>query len=460
MDHARISDMGLSHLLKKLFPSAPFAPSVYLPLLSILLLCLFSHISVGRADTVRPNQEPGIDRIEIEGNEKTIPEVIKRELIIEPGDEFDAIKIETSRQNIMDLGLFHSVKARSRKTPEGIEVTFVVDEKRFWYFVPLFSRGSDGDITWGVRLQMDNLFGKNNELTVRAKRKDFEDTDIQVEKTLEVGYRYPRIFGSQYDLQLDFDYDEADIEEERDNLRGDYLREKVSYGLSIAKWITTSGPSKGLRASLGFRSDDFDHTFLRGDPNLFSNVTVNSLVFGMENINVEDKGLYRNGRHYGLYSEFASLAIGSDISHTSHNIFYRRYRSLNPDKRSNFNFQIRAGAISSSVFGDATYSITSGSTVRGYARDSIEGNAFYYTNIEYLRGVPGKETLRAAAFIDGGDAFDRLSDFSFSDPKVGIGVGFRWKIRSFVRTDLRIDIAHGLGNSGETRVYAGTRATF
>ena len=458
MDHDIVTVMEVSHPQIKLLPRlrrlrlSGFLPS--------LLIVLFFTTGSSWGDNVRTNQQGDIDRIEIQGNEKTIPEVIKRELIIEPGDEFDAIKIETSRQNIMDLGLFHSVKARSRKTPEGVEVTFVVDEKRFWYFVPLFSRGSDGDITWGVRLQMDNLFGKNNELTVRAKRKDFEDTDIQVEKTLEIGYRYPRVFGSQYDLQLDFDYDEADIEEERDNLKGDYLREKVSYGLSVAKWVTTTGPSKGLRVSLGIRSDDFDHTFLRGDPNLFSDLTINSVVLGIENIDIEDKGLYRNGRHYGLSSEIASMAIGSDVSHTSHNIFYRRYRSLNPAKRSNLNFQIRGGAISNSIFGDATYSITGGSSVRGYARDSIEGNAFYYANIEYLHGIPGKETLRAAAFVDGGDAFDRLSDFSFSDPKIGIGVGLRWKIRSFVRTDLRIDVAHGLGNEGETRVYAGTRATF
>ncbi len=405
-------------------------------------------------------QGEGIDQIEIEGNAKTSQDVIKRELVIGAGDEYDAIQIETSRQNIMDLGLFHSVKARSEMTPEGVEVTFIVDEKRFWYVVPVFSRGSDGDITWGARLQMDNLFGKNNELTVRAKRKDLQDTDIQTQESLEIAYRYPRIFGSQYDFNVNLEYDEADIEEERINLQGDYLREKVSWGFSLSKWITTTGPSKGLRASLGLRVEDFDHTFLRGDPNLFSDVTVNSIVFGLEDIDVEDRGLYRSGRHYGLKTEFANEVIGSDITHTSHNLFYRQYKPLDPKTRTNLNLQIQFGTITESVFGDPTFSITSGSTVRGYARDSIEGNTFYYANIEFLRGVPNKETLRAAAFIDFGDAFESVSDFTLGNPKFGIGVGLRWKIRSFVRTDLRVDLAHGLGNEGETRIYAGTRATF
>jgi len=217
-------------------------------------------------------------------------------------------------------------------------------------------------------------------------------------------------------------------------LQGDYLREKISWGISLSKWVTTTGPSKGLRASLGFRVEEFDHTFLRGDPNLFSDLTVNSIVLGLEDIEVEDRGLYRSGRHYGLRTEFANGVLGSDVTHTSHNIYYRRYKPLDPKTRTNLNLQVQIGTISESVFGDPTFSITGGSTVRGYARDSIEGNTFYYV--------------------------ESVSDITLTDPKFGIGVGLRWKIRSFVRTDLRVDIAQGLGDEGETRVYAGTRATF
>ena len=56
--------------------------------------------------------------------------------------------------------------------------------------------------------------------------------------------------------------------------------------------------------------------------------------------------------------------------------------------------------------------------------------------------------------------FFDLGDIDISDPRVGVGAGLRWKIRSFVRTDLRLDVAQGLGDGGDTRVYAGTRATF
>ena len=401
-----------------------------------------------------------ISVIEILGNVKTRVQVIRQEMIVKEGDQFDPQQVERSRQNIMDLGLFKSVELSEARTEDGIEVTFTVDEKRYWYLIPVFNRGSDGDITWGLRMQMDNLLGLNNQFTMRAKRKDFKDTDIQLEKTLELEYDYPRIFGSAYDLALRFDFDEADIEESRGVLSGDYFREKITYGGSVSKWLTQDGSSKGYRLTLGLRSDVFDHEYLGGDPNLFTDVTVNSLLGAIQYIDVVDHGSYRSGRHHGMEVEMANSLVNSDVIHMSYNMLLRRYISLNSEKRTNLNLQSRFGYITRSVFGDATYQVTGGTAIRGYNRDSIEGDTYYIANVEYLRPLGGRENLRGTAFIDAGDAFDELSDFTFRDPKVGIGFGFRWKIRSFVRTDIRLDIAQGLGSEGETKIYAGTRATF
>ncbi len=398
--------------------------------------------------------------IEFQGNNKTNRRVLVQELEIQVGDPFKEEILERSRQNIMDLGLFKMVEASYSKTDDGIKILIVVDEKKFWYLIPVLSRGSDGDLTYGMRLQMDNLFGLNNGLTLRAKRRDLQDTDIQVEETLEVEYYYPRFYGSTFDLSFIYDFDQADIEEQRDSLSGNYFRERESFGINLAKWITTKGPSKGKRVTLGIRADEYDHEFLEGDPDLFTDTTVNSLVLGLEHIDVVDHGNFRSGLHYGFGLEKADELLESTTTHTSYSFFYRRYMPLNTKINSNLNFQGRLGYITESIFGDATYRITGGTAVRGYERDSIEGNSFYIGNLEYLRPFPNKETLRGAAFIDVGDAFENPDDFSLDDPKFGVGVGLRWKIRLFVRTDLRLDIAQGLGNDGETRFYAGTNSTF
>ena len=186
----------------------------------------------------------------------------------------------------------------------------------------------------------------------------------------------------------------------------------------------------------------------------------NSIRPGLEYVDVTDRGSYRTGKNYGIDIGFATEALGSDIEHTEYNFFYRRYHSLNRERLSNLNWQVRFGYITDSVFGDATYQVTGGTNIRGYDRDSIEGNAFYIANVEYLQPIFGRENLRGAVFVDAGDAFEDLNEFSFDDPKFGIGAGLRWKIRSFVRTDLRIDVGQGLGDNGELKVYAGTRTTF
>ncbi len=50
-----------------------------------------------------------VGRINIAGNDKTKEEVIRRELAIDPGDEFDTVRIDASRQRLVNLNYFSSV---------------------------------------------------------------------------------------------------------------------------------------------------------------------------------------------------------------------------------------------------------------------------------------------------------------------------------------------------------------
>ena len=401
-----------------------------------------------------------IQEIRFEGNEHTRDVVLQNELSIEVGDSVTAEDLERSRQHILDLELFKSVKVSQTQEDNGIVVTFTVDEKRFWYVVPAFSRGSDGDITYGARLQMDNLFGLNKVLSIRARKKELKNTDIQSQESVDIEYKYPRVFSSKYDLQLRAELNDSDIEEERNGENGIFLREQVNFGLSLSRWLTTTGPSKGWRGSLGFEIDDYDHTFIAGNPDLFFDAQINALSANVEYIDITNHEYYRSGRQFGYHLLVSSDNLGSDVSFTAHSLFYRQYIPLNHRKYTNLNIQVRAGYTTRSIFGDATYQVASGRTIRGYERDSIEGNAFYFANVEYLTPLFGKHSLRGAVFLDAGDAADSIHDLDFSDVKFGTGVGLRWKIRSFVRTDIRIDIASGLNDGGETKVFAGTRTTF
>ncbi|MEM7196125.1 MAG: BamA/TamA family outer membrane protein [Pseudomonadota bacterium] len=401
-----------------------------------------------------------VKEIVFEGNKKTRESVLRNEIVITEGDTASPESVEASRQFIQDLELFKSVETRTEDVDGGVRIVFTVREKRYWYIVPAFSRGSDGDIAYGARLQMDNLLGRANVLSIRARRKDLKDTDIQSEDSLDIEYSYPRVFSSLFDLDMRFNLNEADIEEERNGQEGQYFRDQTTIGISLARWLTSKGPSKGWRGSVGFFIDDYDHTFLGGDPTLFFDTTVQALTGKLQYIDVTNHGFYRSGQEFTYSAMLAADSLGSDESFARHTVQYKRFVPLKSRPGSNLNLRFTAGYTTDSIFGDATFRVASGRTIRGFERDSIEGNAFYYGTVEYLAPLFNRETLRGVVFFDLGKAEDDVSDLDFSNLNYSIGLGMRWKIQSFVRTDIRIDIARGLTDDGETKVFAGTRATF
>ena len=62
--------------------------------------------------------------------------------------------------------------------------------------------------------------------------------------------------------------------------------------------------------------------------------------------------------------------------------------------------------------------------------------------------------------MDVGNAWEDTSDVDLSDLRYSAGIGLRWKLKSFVRVDIRLDISQGFSEDGETKFYLGTNATF
>ena len=66
----------------------------------------------------------------------------------------------------------------------------------------------------------------------------------------------------------------------------------------------------------------------------------------------------------------------------------------------------------------------------------------------------------AKSLLDAGAATDSMSSATPRQSAVGVGAGLVWKLNRFVRTDVRIELARGLGATGGNRVYAGTSMLF
>ncbi len=400
-----------------------------------------------------------IKSIEFTGNKVTKDHILLQEMRLRPGDTVSDEQIEQARQSIMDLDIFKAVTGELIPTGDGHRLLVSVDEKRYWFIVPKLSRSGDGDVAYGGEFQIDNLAGRNQRMELNFRKKKFDDTDVDEEEQIELEYKNPRIFRSAFEFNLDLKKEQALLEEDRFGVKGDYDRDLDVYGFTLGRWKNAFGPSKGWRYFGGIQLQKFEHTFLSGTPGLFFDADVVSATGGFSFFDVHSYLFSREGVGFGYTIELSTDSFDSDVSFTRHFLFYRQYKRITKRPHTNLNMQYRFGYITNSIFGDPTFSVASGRTIRGFDRDSLEGDAFIIGNIQFLTPLFGKSALRGVAFFDFGNAYENIHEVDLTDLKFGAGVGLRWKVKSFVKFDLRLDVAHGFPG-GELKVFAGTRSVF
>ena len=79
-------------------------------------------------------------------------------------------------------------------------------------------------------------------------------------------------------------------------------------------------------------------------------------------------------------------------------------------------------------------------------------------NVQYLRPFFDYYPLRGA-FLDVGNSYPSNEEISLGDLKWSVGIGFRLRLKSFVKIDLRVDAAYAY-DTGEYKLFAGTREVF
>jgi outer membrane protein insertion porin family len=180
-----------------------------------------------------------VERIEIEGNSRTLDRVIRREFQLVEGDAFNTSKLRRSRQRVQNLGFFKTVTVENEpgSAPDRTVVTVAVEEQ------------STGDVTFGagfsstngpignIGLRERNLLGRGQDLRLsftlagQATELDFSFTEPYfLDRNLAAGV-------DLYRTTNDRD-DDSSYEEERlgGSLRAgfditDELRDVVRYTL-------------------------------------------------------------------------------------------------------------------------------------------------------------------------------------------------------------------------------------
>lgn len=427
-------------------------------------LCILSFFPLtGKiAQAAPPATPPGvIVAIEFVGNEGTREKILRQEMSLKEGDVADPVQIEISRQAIMDLGLFTSVRADLEPREGGVLLRIAVKEKYFILPVPKLNRDDDNNFSYGAEISFDNLSGLNQKLKMRYEAED--STEVRGGKVMTslLSYSYPRMLGGRWTLGVEISKTRSPVEATTGTTIQLYEREAWTTSVQASRWLNESGPSQGwqLGGGLVWRRNIYDSDFTQVDP--YRDAQAVGFSGLVQFVDVRDFLYSRSGMEYGYSGELGAPVLGSDTHYTRHDFFYRRYFSFEDRLHENVDLQARLGLSSGDIFASDTsaYSLGGSKTLRGFATGSFLGNSYVLLNVQYLRPLFGYYELRGAVFLDVGNTYPSNTQLHLGDLKWDIGVGFRWRLKSFVKIDLRVDAAYA-HDIGEWRYFAGTKEIF
>jgi len=124
-----------------------------------------------------------VERIDIEGNERTLDRVVRREFRLVEGDAFNSARLRRSRQRIQNLGFFRTVDVQNKpgSSEDKTIITTVVEEQ------------STGDLSFGAGFSTDA--GPVGNVSIRERNLLGRGQDLRLGFTLS---------GSNSQLDLSF----------------------------------------------------------------------------------------------------------------------------------------------------------------------------------------------------------------------------------------------------------------
>lgn len=430
-----------------------------------------------------PEALPIIQSVEFVGNKVTRGYILRQEMLVKEGDPADPSRIEDSRQAIMNLGLFVSVRVSIKPVEGGVKLTLRVKEKYYILPVPKLNRDLENNFTLGGEISFDNLGGYNQQLKLRYETEEGKAVAGGDDVTYLFSYRYPRLFGGPWTLQTELTQDDSSVDGRLDSEDNDptwlYRKQARTAGFQLTHLFAKTGPSVGWQGGGGliWRRAVYDYVSTYPsvletcdpvvplvpcpEPNAFQDSTAVGVRTALSYSKVSDYLFSRKGVEYGYSGEFGTQLLGSDTTYTRHKFFWRYYHLLEGRPHENIDLHAQVGLSSGDMFlGDkSAYSVGGHSTLRAYESGTTSGNSYVLLNVQYLRPFFGYYPLRGVLFLDVGNAYPSNNEMHLGKLLWDVGVGVRFRLKSFVKIDLRVDVAYS-PESGESRAYLGTKELF
>jgi len=402
---------------------------------------------------IHPERAVTVRRVMIEGNDRTFEKVIRRELVIKPGDVLRRSMIERSQREVFNLGFFEDVQIGSRPANEegDIDLVFKIKERQ----IGIANVGAGYSEEFGLTGFVE--FSHNNVGLFR----NFPYLGLGKAQNINLRWEFGKL------TQIDLSYRDPWFRDTPTMVGGDVFNTKREFDTYTEK-------RNGFGAVFGKRIPfiDFSRMYLRyglesreliPDPVKASDavkdqagrITTSSLVATFIRNSVDNPFFPRMGSRTRLVAEWAGGLLGGTTA-------YQKYRVENsnflpvPLLGSTVLVRLQVGLVDQwwnsgyiPVYERFRLGGTTAEGVRGYTEREIvpEGNALdeggrfmLIGSVEYRVPVV-KNRAFVLAFVDAGETWNSFRSARPGFLRRSIGAGFRVEIP--MMGQLGLDIAYG-----------------
>ena len=404
-----------------------------------------------------------IDHVDVEGNKATKTYVIAREVVVKPGQMFQASRVRKSREKIMNLGFMDDVDIdiQSPQDPDKVDLTFDVTEGKPGVLTAGAAYSSLDGLIGTLSLQHQNLFG-------RAQKGSLQWSFGKRVQDYSASWTTPWLNGHPTSLGFDV-----------------FNTRRINPYNSLLSAYVEKQTGGTMRLGPRFQEDkyhlDFSYTFSRivvtnVDSSLQGQLTEGTSYFS--SVSAEFARDTRDsiwdptrGRRDALGLTFSGGPLGGTINYFKPSLTDAAHYHLFDVADYPFVLTISNRASYITPFGQtkdvpvfSRFYLGGQDTLRGYAPTGevgvpFGGKVYDVANVEFgfpLARERRKTIVKFVTFFDAGTAWDRVRDISARvgtgtrDIKTDVGFGIRFTTPAF---PIRLDWGYGLNHRPGEKLY-------
>ncbi|WP_104722046.1 outer membrane protein assembly factor BamA [Helicobacter mesocricetorum] len=347
---------------------------------------------------IQPGKKVTVNDVIISGNSKTLDRVIRRNILLAPGDEYNMTKITRSKNSIMRSGGFDDIEIQERRIDEeSIDLLVKVKEAKTGEFSFGVGYGSYDGIMGNASIKDRNIFGTGLTAGVYLDKS-------QISTSYRLNIYNPAVLDSNYSLSTDIYQSQYDNFDYQEKTRG------FSFvgGRRITDTLETTLGYMYQQSELSSFVNPFYLRYYRGK------YTKSSIIPGVYYDSTDSYFFPKNGWKANASLEYAGVGGDAEFLKYFGTLYF--FKSLEDwiDLDLTFRLRSKLGYIEDAGYVPLNERFYLGgiNSLRGYQTNSISprdefgtrigGNKTSYSSVELSYGLFETVPMRLSAFYDYG----------------------------------------------------------